>query len=91
VIVLSDSPCERIGKWETCPILKRGQVIDVCLAGASVTKTAKSLGVSRVTVSKVMSAYTNHGSEEEQWAKINIDRKSSSYSEGSFRKIKKLL
>jgi hypothetical protein len=22
VIVLSDSPCERIGKWETCPILK---------------------------------------------------------------------
>jgi hypothetical protein len=22
VIVLSDSPCERIGKWETRPILK---------------------------------------------------------------------
>jgi hypothetical protein len=22
VTVLSDSPCERIGKWETCPILK---------------------------------------------------------------------
>jgi hypothetical protein len=22
LIVLSDSPCERIGKWETCPILK---------------------------------------------------------------------
>jgi hypothetical protein len=21
VIVLNDSPCERIGKWETCPIL----------------------------------------------------------------------
>jgi hypothetical protein len=23
VIVLSESPCERIGKWETCPILKK--------------------------------------------------------------------
>jgi hypothetical protein len=22
VIVLNDRPCERIGKWETCPILK---------------------------------------------------------------------
>jgi hypothetical protein len=21
MIVLNDSPCERIGKWETCPIL----------------------------------------------------------------------
>jgi hypothetical protein len=31
----------------------------VCLAGASVTKTA-TLGVSRATVSKVMSAYMSH-------------------------------
>jgi hypothetical protein len=23
VMALSDSPCERIGKWETCPIWKR--------------------------------------------------------------------
>jgi hypothetical protein len=22
VIVLSDSPCKRIGKWETCPVFK---------------------------------------------------------------------
>jgi hypothetical protein len=25
VIVLSDRPCERIRKWETCPILKEGR------------------------------------------------------------------
>jgi hypothetical protein len=39
-----------------------------------------TLFVSRATVSKVMSAYTNHGKEdnisrEEQWAKISIYRK----------------
>jgi biotin operon repressor len=34
----------------------------VCvLAGTSVIKTATLLGVSRARVSKVMSAYTNHG------------------------------
>jgi hypothetical protein len=55
VIWLSNSPRERIGHWETCPIL-----IGVHLAGASVTKTDSLLGVWRVTVSKVMLAYTNH-------------------------------
>jgi transposase len=40
---------------------QRGQVISVRLAGASVTKTATSLGVSRATVSKVMTAHTNYG------------------------------
>jgi predicted transcriptional regulator len=40
---------------------ERGDIVDVCLAGASVTNTATLLGVSRATVSKVMSAYTNHG------------------------------
>jgi hypothetical protein len=25
VIVLNDSPCEKIGKWETCPILKENK------------------------------------------------------------------
>jgi hypothetical protein len=57
VIVLSDSPCERIRKWETCLILKE---VGARLAETSVT-SATLLGVSRVTVSKVMLAYTNHG------------------------------
>jgi hypothetical protein len=60
VIVLGDSSCERIRKWETCPILK-GQIVGARLARASVTKTATLSGVSRATVSKVMSAYTNYG------------------------------
>jgi hypothetical protein len=38
-----------------------GQIFGAHLAGASVTKTDEVLGVSRATVSKVMSAYTNLG------------------------------
>jgi hypothetical protein len=40
------------------------QIVDACLAGASVTKTDTLLSISRgsrATVSKVMSAYMNHG------------------------------
>jgi hypothetical protein len=45
VIVLSNSPCEGTGRWETCSILKEDrQIIGARLAGASVTKTA-TLGV----------------------------------------------
>jgi predicted transcriptional regulator len=54
------------------------------LAGASVKKTATLLGVSRATVSKVMSAYTNHGkttSTEKNSGKINTDRNRSSHME----------
>jgi predicted transcriptional regulator len=39
---------------------KRGQIVGARLVEASVTKTATLLGVSRATVSKVTSAYTNH-------------------------------
>jgi len=40
---------------------QRAQVVCARLAGASVTKMATLLGVSRVVVSKVMMTYTNHG------------------------------
>jgi hypothetical protein len=40
---------------------ERGQIVDARLAGAFVAKTATLLGVARETVSKVMSAYANHG------------------------------
>jgi predicted transcriptional regulator len=65
--------------------LERGQIVGACLARASVIKTATLLGVSRATVSKIMSACTNHGkiniSKEEQWMKINTDRKKLTYTE----------
>jgi hypothetical protein len=57
---------------------QRGQVIGVCLAGASMTKTAALVGVSRATFSKVMLDYTNHGKAtlaKKKWAKISIDSK----------------
>jgi len=38
---------------------QRGQTVGEHLVGASVTKTATSLGVSRAAVSKVMTAYTS--------------------------------
>jgi hypothetical protein len=40
VIVLSDSPRERIGKCETSPVLKE-DIVGARLARASVTKTAQ--------------------------------------------------
>jgi transposase len=52
---------------------ERGQIVGARLAGASVTKTDTLLGVSRTTVSKVMSAYTNHGNTS---ANRNSGRKS---------------
>jgi hypothetical protein len=40
---------------------ENGQIFSVGLVGASLAKTARLLHVSRATVFKVMSAYTNHG------------------------------
>jgi len=40
---------------------QRGQIVGVCLAGASVTKTATLLGVSRAAVYKVMTTYITGG------------------------------
>jgi transposase len=53
---------------------ERGQIVGARLAGASVAKTATLLGVSRATVSKVMSAYKNHGKTTS--VKRNSGRKS---------------
>jgi hypothetical protein len=55
---------------------ERGQIIGAHLAGASVTKTATLLRASRVSVSKVMSAYMNHGKTTS--AKGNNGQKSAS-------------
>ena len=40
---------------------QRGQMVGACLTGASVTKMSTLLGAYRPAVSKVMTAYTNHG------------------------------
>jgi transposase len=40
---------------------QRGQIVGVCLAGASVIKTATLLDVSRAAVYKVIATYTHHG------------------------------
>jgi len=43
------------------PDFRGGQIVGARLAGASVTKLATLLDVSRAEVSKIMTAYTNHG------------------------------
>jgi hypothetical protein len=60
----------------------RGQIFGARLAGASVTKIAKLSGVSRATVSTVVSAYMNRGKTSpkgKQWVKIKTGRKRLSY------------
>jgi transposase len=58
------------------PDFERGQMIGVRLAGASVTKTATLLGVSRATVSEGMWAFTSHGkttsAKRNKWRKSTL-------------------
>jgi hypothetical protein len=74
VTALSENPCERIGKWETLSDFQRGKIVGARLTGASLTKTATSLGVSRATLSKFISAHMNR--EKTTPAKKNSGRKS---------------
>jgi hypothetical protein len=77
VIVVIDSPRERIGKLEICPILKE-DIVGARLAGAFVIKTATLLGLSRTTVYVgIHEPWEDNIREEEQWAEINIDRNKS--------------
>ena len=66
---------------------QRGQIVGARLAGASVTKTAALLGVSRAAVSKVMMTYTNHGRTS---AKRNSGRKPN-LSERDRRRLKRIV
>jgi transposase len=54
--------------------VKRAMVIGIGLAGASVSGTANLVGVSKITGSSVMTAYTNLGKVSS--AKYNSGRKS---------------
>jgi predicted transcriptional regulator len=64
---------------------ERRQIVGARQTGASVIETTTLLGVSRATVSEVMSAYTpswkDNIGKEKQLAKINTDRKRSSFIE----------
>jgi hypothetical protein len=71
--VLRNSPCERIGKWETFPIFEREQIVGARIAGEFGKKPVTLIGVSRATVSKVISIYMSHG--KTALAKRNNGRK----------------
>jgi hypothetical protein len=55
-----------------------GQIVGAHLPGACMTKSDTLLGILRVPVSMVVSihkSWEDYINKEEQWAKINIDRK----------------
>jgi len=66
---------------------QRGQIVGASLAGASATKTATLLGVSRAAVPMVMTAYKNHGKTSSD--KRNSGRKQTR-SEGDCLTLKKI-
>jgi hypothetical protein len=86
VVVLSDSPCERIGKWEIyLSAFEIGHIIVGSRLAGACDKTATLLGVSRATVSK---AYTNH--EKTTSAKRNSGR-NSALTEGDRCTLRKIV
>jgi hypothetical protein len=66
---------------------ERGSIISARLAGIPVRKTDILLGISRATVSNVMSAYTNHGkttSVKRNSGRKSTDRRRLQYTEKYF-------
>jgi hypothetical protein len=60
-IVFSSTSYEKYCKLGDLPDFQIGQTFGVRLTGASVTKKATLLGVSRAAVAKFMTSSTNHG------------------------------
>jgi hypothetical protein len=80
VIVLTDSPFERIGTWEICHILKEDRSL-VRVLLENLWRKLPHYSVYRERQFLHDASWEDNFREEEQWAKINMDRKISSYIE----------
>jgi predicted transcriptional regulator len=67
----------------------RGQIVGMCVAGAYVTKIATLLGVSRASVSKVMSACKNHGEDGKTTSAKRKSGRKSALTERDHRTLKR--